>query len=117
ANRWAQLLDHYVLPPGSGLVSRPDSACSMTIRSVVGIAQGPTSYRPASVITVPNAGSETYILAAFCLDSKTDDPSESTTFTLKAPVRALSCIAREGAFLSVEAYQAAVWIYRDKLTF
>src|SRR4051794_33535887 len=53
----------YSVPPGSHLASSEASAQSMTIQGVAGREVSEVSYEPASVITVPERGSATYILA------------------------------------------------------
>jgi len=107
----------YAVPPGSQLASSDASEQSMTILGVAGRAMGGSSYQPTSVITVPDKGSEVYILAAFCAEFHKENPSTSNHFTLKPPDRMLSCIARRGKGLSISAYQAAVWMHTDQATF
>jgi hypothetical protein len=107
----------YRVPPGSQLDSSDASAQGMTIMGVAGKDLGGLSYEPTSVITVPAKGSATYILTAFCSEFHKDNPSESTHFTLKSPSPVLACIARAGKQLPVPAYQAAVWMYTDNVSF
>jgi len=107
----------YTVPEGSQLASSDAAAQSMTILGVKGRVISETSYEPAFSITVPEKGSATYMLAAFCVEFHKENPSESTHFTLQPPDSTLACIAKNGKNLSLAAYQAAVWMYTDQATF
>ena len=107
----------YSVPPGSSLASSDSAAQSMMVLGVEGRETGPVTYAPTSTITIPAAGSATYILRAFCAEFHKDNPSESTHFSLHEPDKVLTCIARNGPTLSDAAFQAAVWMYTDHATF
>lgn len=52
-----------------------------------------------------------------CGDFERDNPSATATFTLDPPDDpVLACIARAGSDRPIGAAQAAVWIYRDKVS-
>jgi len=107
----------YSVPPGSMLASSEAGAQGMMILGVAGRETGSMTYTPTSSITVPSVGTAIYILKAFCAEFHKENPSESTTFTLREPDKMLACIARGGRDLSVSAFQAAVWMYTDDATF
>jgi hypothetical protein len=107
----------YSVPPGTMLASSDAGAQSMMIAGVAGRETSSESYTPSSTITVPPNGAATYILKAFCAEFHKENPSESTTFSLRAPDPVLACIARSGQGLSVPAFQAAVWMYTDNATY
>jgi hypothetical protein len=122
AKRSTQTFKSYVIQPGSGLKNQSDNGCNMTIRRISGVLD--TSfyrpapfYRPVPMITVPTTGSETYMLSAFCIEPNKDNPSQTERFTLESPVRVFSCFALSGQHLSIQGYQAAVWIYESSLTY
>lgn len=107
------------IPPGSQLESSEASAQSMMVLEVAGRVTGPGTYAPSANIVIPTTGVATYILNAFCAEFHKDNPSENTHFTLSSPDTTLACIARQSleAHSSLEATQAAVWMYTDHLTF
>jgi len=107
------------VPPGSKLASSDAGAQGMMILGVAGRVTGPNSYEPTDNIVIPARGSATYALRAFCSEFHKDNPSTSTEFTLGSPDRTLACIARrsESGNLSIEATQAAVWMYTDGVTY
>ena len=90
------------------------------ILGVAGRSSGGAGYSPSTNIVVPAVGLATYVLNAFCAEFHKENPSESTSFTLKQPDSQLACIAKQGgrgSGVSLEATQAAVWIYTDNLTY
>jgi hypothetical protein len=107
------------VPPGSRLDSADAGAQGMMILGIAGRVTGATTYAPADNIVVPATGTATYLLTAFCSEFHKDNPSESTRFTLRSPDPSLACIAKRSkdGGLSIDATQAAVWIYTDRLTF
>jgi len=107
------------IAPGSRLESSEAGAQSMVVLRVTGRVTGANSYEPSSDILIPASGSATYALNAFCAEFHKDNPSASTHFTLRAPDPTLACIARQSVTvgLSIEAVQAAIWIYTDRLTY
>lgn len=107
------------VPTGSQLASSDAGAQSMTVVAVAGLVTGAGSYSPRTDIVVPASGTATYILRAFCTEFHKNNPSGSTYFTLRLPDATLTCLARESvrARLSIEATQAAVWMYTDRLSF
>jgi len=107
------------ISPGSRLESSEAGAQSMVVLRVAGRVTGTNSYEPSSDIVIPASGSATYALNAFCAEFHKDNPSASTHFTLRSPDPTLACIARQSvtAGLSIEAIQAAIWIYTDRLAY
>lgn len=107
------------IPRGSKLASSQASAQSMTVSSVAGRSSGGGNYVPMPNILVPDRGTATYVLTAFCAEFHKDNPSSSTQFTLLPPDQTMTCIAEqsERSGLSVDAQQAAVWMYTDNATF
>ena len=106
------------VPPGSPLYSSQAGAQSMMVLGVAGRVTGPRTYSPSDDIVIPATGTATYILHAFCAEFHKDNPSGSTSFTLHLPDAALACIARQCLKVhpSLQATQAAVWMYTDHLT-
>ncbi len=107
------------IPPGSPLESSEAGAQSMIVLGVSGLVTGSNTYEPRDNIVIPTSGKATYALNAFCSEFHKENPSESTSFTLRSPDPTFTCIARRSlkGSLSIEATQAAVWIYTDRLTF
>jgi len=106
-----------VIPTGSVLVSDDRRAQSMMVASIRGVDLGGNKYRPESQIILPESGTVSYVLAAFCIQFEKENPSPATEFTLKRPDPKLACIARNGSSLTVPAMQAAVWMQTDNITF
>jgi hypothetical protein len=104
------------VPPGTKLASGGGGFQSMVVTGIAGEDAGGGFMRPASAIHVVG-DAVTYILAAFCAEFEKENPSETNTFTLGPPDPMAACLAREGSSLSVEAMQAAVWMYTDNITF
>jgi TQXA domain-containing protein len=107
------------VPPGSQLESSQGGAQNMMVLGVGGRVTGPSTYAPSDNIVIPETGTATYILNAFCAEFHKDNPSESTQFTLRSPDATLACIARQSlkAHSSIQTTQAAVWMFTDRLTF
>jgi TQXA domain-containing protein len=107
------------IPPGSQLESSEAGAQGMMVLGVAGRVTGRGTYARTANIVIPATGTATYVLKAFCAEFHKDNPSESTQFTLRPPDTTLACIARQSlkANSSLEATQAAVWMYTDRLTF
>jgi len=91
----------------------------MIIIGVTGRSTGGNSYVPTGDILVPATGSSRYILNAFCAEFEKDNPSTSTTFSLRPADTTTACIAQQStkAGLSIEATQAAIWIHTDRISY
>lgn len=104
------------VPPGTKLAASGGGFQSMVVTGVSGEDAGNGLMRPASRIHLVGA-SATYILRAFCAEFEKDNPPEAAAFSLRPPDPIVACFAREGSSLSVEAMQAAVWMYTDNITY
>ena len=108
------------VPPGLKLLNGNGSWQSMVVFGVRGRSLGGGRYIPTSTITLSNSmPSATYVLSAYCAEFQKDNPSPSSVFTVQPPDDIAACIlsdaARQG--LSVQATQAAVWIYTDHVDY
>jgi hypothetical protein len=104
------------VPAGLKLLNGNGSWQSMVVSGIRGRSLGGGRYIPTSTITLSNSmPSATYALSAYCAEFQKDNPSPSSMFSVQPPDSITACIlansARQG--LSVEATQAAVWIYTD----
>jgi hypothetical protein len=63
--------------------------------------------------------SATYVLSAYCAEFHKDNPSPSSVFTVEPSDNVAGCILSDAAQqgLSVQATQAAVWIYTDHVDY
>jgi hypothetical protein len=104
------------IAPGTRLQSGNAAAQSMVIAAVEGQVMSESSYSPSSVIEVGDTP-RTYVFEAYCSDFEKDNPSSATLFTLGTVDPVLACIFSAASQLSVQARQAAVWIYTDKTSF
>ncbi len=91
---------------------------SMVIAGVRAVMWG-NLYVPVSEITLTDYETHTYLLAAFCAEFNKDNPSPNSIFSIGNVDPTLSCILNESRTqgLSLQATQAAVWIYTDRITF
>jgi hypothetical protein len=105
------------LPSGSELESNDAAAQNMMVAAVRGVDMGGRMIEPASRIVLTGNKPVTYVLGAFCVQFEKQNPSPSTSFTLRGRDPVLACIARQTRTLSVEAIQAAVWMHTDNVTF
>jgi hypothetical protein len=108
------------VPPGLFLRNGSGSWQSMVVSGVRGRSMGGGRYAPSSTITLTNsAPSATYVLSAYCAEFQKDNPSPSSRFIVEPPGDTMACIlssaAKQG--LSVQATQAAVWIYTDHVDY
>jgi len=104
------------VPPGTKLAANGGGFQSMVVAGISGEDAGNGLMHPASAIHLIGAVA-TYILNAFCAEFEKDNPSETATFSLGPPDPMVACLAREGSSLSIEAMQAAVWMYTDNITY
>jgi len=104
------------ISPGTWLRSGSKTFQSMVIASVRGRVVNENQYEPMSVIEVSEKPTK-YILEVYCAEFEKENPSSKTVFILESPDPAVACIMREGATLSTQAKQAAVWIYTDNVSF
>ena len=58
-----------------------------------------------------------YVLAAYCIQFRKENPSSTTRFILEPPDPVLACIAGDGSSLTIPAMQAAVWMQTDHVGF
>lgn len=108
------------VPPGLFLRNGSGSWQSMVVSGVRGRSMGGGRYVPTSTITLTNAvPSATYVLSAYCAEFQKDNPSPNSRFTVEPPEETLACILSnaEKQGLSVQATQAAVWIYTDHVDY
>ncbi|MGA2904392.1 MAG: PDZ domain-containing protein [Candidatus Korobacteraceae bacterium] len=108
------------VPAGLKLLNGNWTWQSMVVSGVSGRLLGGGRYVPTSTITLSNSmPSATYVLSAYCAEFQKDNPSPSSMFTVQPPDSITACIlansARQG--LSVQATQAAVWIYTDQVDY
>jgi hypothetical protein len=105
------------VPPGTILTNGNAAGQNMVVAEVIGRLVGGSNYTPASSILLTGLDAATYILSAFCLNFEKDNPSESDSFTVGQADALLACIMNSSSELSIEARQAAVWIYTDGVTY
>ena len=107
-----------VTVPG-GTILRSSSAAdqSMVVSGVRGVDLGGGMMRAASAAVLEGDGWVTVVLFAFCIEFSKDNPSSMTMFDVEEPNPTLACITTNARGLSVEAQQAAVWIFSDRMTF
>jgi hypothetical protein len=105
------------IPPGSLLRSSDASTQNMVILSVRGRDLGGGEYAPEGEIAVGDEA-VSYLLAAACADFDKQNPSRSSTFSLEPPAdTVLACIAQRAAADRPVVAQAAVWAYRDAVSY
>lgn len=105
------------LPPGSLLHNSNASSQNMVVSVIRGVDLGGGLIRPASQIYIHGTSPVKVVVSAFCAEFEKNNPSAGTTFTLEQPDSMLACIVRQGRDLSIQAQQAAVWIYTDSITY
>jgi tetratricopeptide (TPR) repeat protein len=106
-------------PPGSMLRSSSAGMQNMVIGGVSGEDMGNGMLGSLSGVTLRGDNLLTLILTAFCAQFEKDNPSSSTTFQIGPPDAVLACIMRKGVEqgLSIDARQAAVWMYTDHASY
>jgi len=104
------------IAPGTRLRSGNSSDQNMVVAGVKGEMMGGQSYRGSSTITASSTPS-TYVLDAYCAEFEKDNPGSSTHFSVGSVDPVLACILEGASSLSVQARQAAVWIYTDKASY
>ena len=104
------------IAPGTRLRSGNSSDQNMVVAGVKGEMMGGQSYRGSSTIIARSTPS-TYVLDAYCAEFEKDNPGPSTHFSVGSVDPVLACILEGALSLSVQARQAAVWIYTDKATY
>lgn len=109
-----------IVPRGTHVITS-GAAQSMVIMGIRGIVTGPTTFRPVTKIKlqIKISTSDTYLFEAYCIDFHKDNPSYSTTFSVKGPVSEtlqaiLACGDDSGA--SIGAIQAAIWAVNDDVS-
>ena len=105
------------VPPGTVLTNGNGAGQNMVVAGVTGRAVSESSYTPTSDITLQGSKAVTYLLSAFCMNFDKENPSPSDDFTVGEPDPVLACILKNSKNLSVPARQAAVWIYKDRVSF
>jgi hypothetical protein len=108
------------VPPGLKLLNGNGSWQSMVISGVRGRSLGGGRYIPTSTIMLTDSmPSANYVLSAYCAEFHKDNPSPSSVFALQPPDSIAACILSNAAQqgLSVQATQAAVWIYTDHVDY
>ena len=108
-----------VIPAGSRLESSGSGFQDMMVLGVHGwLNRGSRVVRKRTML-IPTRGSATYPLDAFCVDFHENNPSATTSFTLRSPDSTLECISSGSmaSELPIAATQAAVWMYTDRVTF
>ena len=106
---------------GSKLASIDPAAQDMIISQVAGRSAGSGSqmYIPVRDMQVPTSGTATYVLTAYCANFHKENPSTNTIFTLQSSNPTARCLVEQSLRrkVSIEATQAAIWMYTDRLTF
>ena len=105
------------LPAGSILVSEDPRAQSMMVATLRGIDLGRNEYQPKSRIVLTGSTVVVYVLAAYCIEFRKENPSPATRFDLRQTNPMLACIAQGASSLTVPATQAAVWMQTDNITY
>jgi hypothetical protein len=105
------------VPEGSMLRSANPGSQSMVVSAVRGLDLGGGRIRPMSQIYLGGDAPVTVVLLAFCAEFEKANPSPGAAFTLEEPNPMLACLASQGRDLSIQAQQAAVWIYTDSITY
>jgi lipid-binding SYLF domain-containing protein len=105
--------------PGLRLNNLNPTSQSMVIERIQGRMVGQDSYVPAKIIELSDSSPVTYMLAAYCAEFHKSNPSPASVFNVGSTDPALACILYETARqnLSLQATQAAVWNYTDRITF
>jgi hypothetical protein len=104
------------IPAGTILKNGNGAGQDMVVGEVLGRVAGESSYEPTSNIVLTGNEAVTYILSAYCVNFEKDNPSEADLFSVMKPDPVLGCILKNSSGLSVEARQAAVWIYSDNVS-
>ncbi|MDB6004854.1 MAG: hypothetical protein JWR15_1841 [Prosthecobacter sp.] len=104
------------IAPGTRLKSGSSRAQNMVVAGVKGEMLGGQSYRRTSTMSA-GATATTYVLDAYCAEFEKDNPGAATHFSVGSVDPVLACILKGTSGLSVQAKQAAVWIYTDHATF
>ncbi|MBI1738476.1 MAG: hypothetical protein HYR58_04435 [Acidobacteria bacterium] len=55
----------------------------------------------------------TYLVSAYCANFGKQNPTRTTSFNIDDPEPMLACLVNRGHPLSINALQAAVWMYTD----
>jgi hypothetical protein len=105
------------VPAGTVLSNGNAAGQNMVVAEVIGRVIDGSSYTPVSSIVLSGVEAATYVLSAFCMNFQKDNPSESDTFRVGPPDATLACIMTNSSELTVEARQAAVWIFTDRITY
>lgn len=107
------------VPVGLRLDNASRTGQSMIVAGIQGRALNDGTYLREAKVTLPDNNPVTYLLAAYCGDFHKENPSPYSVFTLETANPTVSCILSEARRrnLSVQATQAAVWIYTDHVSF
>ncbi len=104
--------------PGTRLTNVSGTGQSMVIAGVRGVMQGPNAFTPTSQIDLKDNNAHVYLLSAYCAEFAKDNPSPNSVFSLGLVDQTLDCIlaASVEQGLSIQATQASVWIYTDRIS-
>jgi hypothetical protein len=101
------------IPRGSVLMNHSRGYQNMVVARVRGRDSGGLLFTPQETMVVQGKDPVTYLLSAYCANFFEENPTKNTSFDIHDSKPMLACLVNRGRPLSINALQAAVWMYTD----